>query len=211
MMTSYSPKKLERKLKKSGLDVVFSDGWEDVGDPFGVSPDAGIIVHHTANGGARGNNPSVYWQINNQYYPTRAAHFNIGRDGLVTVIAGRGCYHAGASTLPEGGMNVAGVFIPSVSGNKRLVGIEIESKGTNATTKAAVTDVDGYTPQQIKSAVTLAALLCELMDRPAESVINHGDWAPGRKNDTLLPMKWWQKKVKRKIIANKAKRLIRKG
>lgn len=208
-MTSYSPKELKRKLLKSGLDLTFSPGWEDVGDPFGVSPSAGVIVHHTANGGAQGNSPSVYWQINNQYYPTRAAHFNIGRDGHVTVIAARGCYHAGQGRS-DGGMEVDGVWVPSSQGNKMLAGIEIESKGTSANKKADVTDVDGYTPEQIKSATVLAAALCELMGTSHRSVLNHADWAPGRKNDTLLPRKFWIKKVRRQLRKNKIARVFKR-
>jgi len=71
-----------------------------------------------------------------------------------------------------------------------------------------VSDVDGYTPAQIKAATTLAAALCELMGVGADAVLNHKDWAPGRKNDTLLTRKWWKKKVRRRLLANKAKRLI---
>jgi len=208
-MAFYSAKQLKRKLAKTDLRVDYAQGWDSASiDPFGISPSAGVVMHHTANGGARGNNPSLYWQMNNEYAPVRAAHCNIGRDGLVTIIAARGAYHAGACTLPGGGMKVGDTWVPSASGNKLLFGIEIESKGTNPTTKAAVSDVDGYTPAQIKAATTLAAALCELMGVGADAVLNHKDWAPGRKNDTLLTRKWWKKKVRRRLLANKAKRLI---
>lgn len=210
-MKTYSPQQLKRKLEKSGLQLEFSKGWENVGDPFGVSPSAGVIMHHTANGGAQGNSPSVYWQINNQYFPTRAAHFNVGRNGLVTVIAARGCYHAGQGRS-SGGMDVNGVWVSSSSGNKMLAGIEIESKGTSSNKNAAVTDVDGYTKEQIKAATALAAALCELMEVPAGAVLNHADWAPGRKNDTLLPRSFWIKKVQRQLQKNKIARMFkRKG
>ncbi len=208
-MSTYSPRDLKRKLAKTDLRVVYAEGWDsDRIDPFGYSPSVGVVMHHTANGGARGNNPSLYWQMNNEFAPVRAAHVNIGRDGLVTVIAAKGAYHAGACTLPNGGMMVGKTWVPGSSGNSRLFGIEIESKGTNPTTKAAVTDVDGYTPEQIKAATTLAAALCELMGVSAGSVLNHKDWAPGRKNDTLLARKWWQKKVRRQLRKNKLKRLV---
>jgi len=208
-MAFYSAKQLKRKLAKTDLRVDYAQGWDSASiDPFGISPSAGVVMHHTANGGARGNNPSLYWQMNNEYAPVRAAHCNIGRDGLVTIIAARGAYHAGACTLPGGGMKVGDTWVPSASGNKLLFGIEIESKGTNPTTKAAVSDVDGYTPAQIKAATTLAAALCELMGVGADAVLNHKDWAPGRKNDTLLTRKWWKTKVRRRLLANKAKRLI---
>ncbi len=211
-MSTYTATQLRRALRKSGLTVGYAEGWDshDI-DPFGMSPTAGVVMHHTANGGAKGNNPSLYWQIRNEYYPVRAAHCNIGRDGLVTIIAARGAYHAGACTRPEGGMNLGGTWVPSSSGNKMLFGIEIESAGTSPATNAPVNSTDGYTREQVKAATILAATICELMGVDAKCVINHKDWAPGRKNDTLLPIEFWRKKVKRQLLANKAKRLITGG
>jgi N-acetyl-anhydromuramyl-L-alanine amidase AmpD len=105
-------------------------------------------------------------------------------------------------------MTLGGQWIPSSSGNKALFGIEIESKGTNPTTHAKVTDVDGYTPEQVKAATILAATICELMGVDDKSVINHKDWAPGRKNDTLLTKEFWRKKVKRRLRWQAAKRVV---
>ena len=208
-MASYTATQLRRALRKSGLNVAYAEGWDSKEiDPFGVSPYAGVMMHHTANGGAKGNNPSLYWQIRNTYYPVRAAHCNIGRDGLVTIIAARGSYHAGATTLPEGGIQLGKYWVGGSHGNRALFGIEIESKGTNPTTKAKVTDVDGYTPEQIKAATILAATICELMGVDASCVLNHADWAPGRKNDTLLPRSWWQRRVKRHLRWQAAKRIV---
>lgn len=208
-MASYTATQLRRALRKSGLNVAYAEGWDSKEiDPFGVSPYAGVMMHHTANGGAKGNNPSLYWQIRNTYYPVRAAHCNIGRDGLVTIIAARGSYHAGATTLPEGGIQLGKHWVGGSYGNRATFGIEIESKGTNPTTKAKVTDVDGYTPEQIKAATILAATICELMGVDASCVLNHADWAPGRKNDTLLPRSWWQRRVKRHLRWQAAKRIV---
>lgn len=208
-MASYTATQLRRALRKSGLNVAYAEGWDSKEiDPFGVSPYAGVMMHHTANGGAKGNNPSLYWQIRNTYYPVRAAHCNIGRDGLVTIIAARGCYHAGATTLPAGGIQLGKYWVSGSHGNRATFGIEIESKGTNPTTKAKVTDVDGYTPEQIKAATILAATICELMGVDASCVLNHADWAPGRKNDTLLPRSWWQRRVKRHLRWQAAKRIV---
>lgn len=208
-MTSYTPTQLRHALAKSGLNVAYAEGWDSKEiDPFGVSPYAGVMMHHTANGGAKGNNPSLYWQIRNTYYPVRAAHCNIGRDGLVTIIAARGSYHAGATTLPEGGIQLGKHWVGGSHGNRATFGIEIESKGTNPTTKAKITDVDGYTPEQIKAATILAATICQLMGVDASCVLNHADWAPGRKNDTLLPRSWWQRRVKRHLRWQAAKRIV---
>ena len=208
-MATYTAAQLRDALTRSGLRVAYADGWDSREiDPFGVSPYAGVVMHHTANGGARGNNPSLYWQIRNTYYPVRAAHCNIGRDGLVTIIAARGSYHAGACTRPEGGMNFAGTWVSSSSGNKALFGIEIESQGTSPNTNAAITDPNGYTREQIRAASILAATVCRLMKVDESCVINHATWAPGRKNDTLLPVEFWRKKVKRRLRLAAAKALI---
>jgi hypothetical protein len=208
-MASYTAAQLRRALRRSGLNVAYADGWDSKEiDPFGVSPYAGVMMHHTSNGGAKGNTPALYWQIRNQYFPVRAAHCNIGRDGLVTIIAARGSYHAGATTLPAGGMQLGKHWIPSGSGNRALFGIEIDTKGTNPTTHAKVTDVDGYTPEQVKAATILAATLCELMGVDDKCVINHKDWAPGRKVDTLLTKEFWRKRVKRHLRWQKAKRIV---
>ena len=208
-MATYSATALRRALRKSGLRVAYAPGWDsDEIDPFGSSPYAGVTMHHTANGGAKGNNPSLYWQIRNTYYPVRAAHCNVGRDGLVTIIAARGSYHAGACTLPAGGMQLGEYWVGSGVGNKAMFGIEIESAGTSPSITAKVTDVDGYTPEQVKAATILAATICELMGVDEKCVINHKDWAPGRKNDTLLPKEFWRKRVKRQLRLNKIKRVI---
>ena len=208
-MATYTATQLREALAKSGLRVAYAEGWDsrDI-DPFGMSPYAGVVMHHTANGGAKGNNPSLYWQIRNTYYPVRAAHCNIGRDGLVTIIAARGAYHAGACTRPEGGMNFAGTWVSSSRGNAALFGIEIESQGTSPSTNAPITDPNGYTREQIRAASILAATICKLMGVNETCVINHATWAPGRKNDTLLPVEFWRKKVKRRLRLAAAKALI---
>ncbi len=125
MPKSYTPKELKKALKKHGVNAVYHAGWDssDI-DPFGVSPSMGILMHHTANGGAKGNNPSLYWQVRNENFPVRAAHCNIGRDGLVTIIAARGAYHAGAG----GPVKIGSGVVPYNVGNRLLYGIELESK-----------------------------------------------------------------------------------
>ena len=65
-MAHYSAEQLRRALRKSGLNVAYAPGWDSKEiDPFGVSPYAGVVMHHTSNGGAQGNTPALYWQIRN--------------------------------------------------------------------------------------------------------------------------------------------------
>jgi len=215
---TYTAKQLKAALKKHKVNVVYYEGWDSAAiDPFGVSPSMGLVAHHTANGGARGNNPSLPWQVHNDLYPVRAAHCNIGRDGLVTIIAARGAYHAGAG----GPVTIGSGIVPKDQGNKYLFGVELESKGTSARTDAKITDTDGITPQQVESFTRLACALLELMDVDEKSILRHADytdggpkfggpWLPtrGRKNDTLVPTSFWRRAVRRRRIANRLKSLI---
>ena len=220
MASPYSPEQLRRHLRRCGLDVSYEPGWDVASnDPFGVSPSLGVIMHHTANGGAQGDHPSLYWMMNNQYAPVRAAHFLIGRSGKIMCVAGRGAYHAGAG----GPVKVDGRAVPMGQGNRCLVGIEIESKGTSPSTTAKTTDVDGYTPQQIESATNLADALCDQMGVSARAVITHAAWTNGgfdgnprlptygRKNDTLLPVKFWRRRVRVATLKFRARRLLKRN
>jgi hypothetical protein len=42
----------------------------------------------------------------------------------------------------------------------------------------------------------------------SKCVINHKDWAPGRKVDTLLTKEFWRKRVKRHMRLASVKRLV---
>lgn len=216
MPRSYTAKEFKKALKKHGVNAVYYDGWDSAEiNPFGPSPSMGVVMHHTANGGARGNNPSVPWQVRNEFFPVRAAHVNIGRDGLVTVLA-IGAYHAGAG----GPVRIGSGQVPYNQGNRYLFGIELESKGTSAATNAPVTSVDGITAPQVESATRLCLALCELMDVDEKSIIRHADWTNGdfngnprlptygRKNDTLVPLSFWRRQVRKRRRANRVRRLI---
>lgn len=217
MATPYSPAQLKRALRRAGLEVSYESGWDvPANDPFGISPSLGVIMHHTANDGAKGDHPSLYWMMNNEFAPVRAAHFLVGRSGKIMCVASRGAYHAGAG----GPVRVDGRSVPKDQGNKYLVGIEIESKGTSKNTKARVDEVDGYTPEQIESASKLAAALCDLMGVSHRAVITHAAWTNGefdgnprlptygRKNDTLLGVGFWRRRVRLKMLALRARRLL---
>lgn len=217
-MRTYTAKDFKKALKKHGVNATYYEGWDSAAiDPFGMSPSMGILVHHTANSGAKGNNPSVPWQVHNEFYPVRAAHVNIGRDGLVTVLAARGAYHAGAG----GPVSIGSGQVPYNQGNKYLFGVELESKGTSASTTAAITDTDGITPQQVESFTRLACALCELMDVDEKSILRHAEWTDGgpkfggpwlptrgRKNDTLVPTEFWRKAVRKRRLVNRVKGLF---
>lgn len=206
-MATYSYSAFEKAVRDSGVKVVFEPSWNSPSIcPFGVSPSAGVVIHHTANGGAKGNAPSRYWCMNGPYKPVRAYHFLIGRDGTVHVMSGRGAYHAGAGPSRRVGKTT----IPANQGNRFLVGIGIESRGTNASVSAKQDDVDGITRAQVRATIRLTAAMCELMGVGAGAVIGHKEWAPGRKNDPLQDMNWWRKRVKSRLKRNRLLRRLGK-
>lgn len=216
-MTSYSPAELKRALKRAGLNVQYQTGWDSPHiNPFSSGPWAGVVLHHTANGFARGDHPSLYWMMNNQYAPVRAAHFLIGRSGTIFCTSGSGAYHAGAG----GPLRLNGTYIAPTQGNAALVGIEIESAGTNPRTDAKQDDTDGLTPEQVKAATDLTVALLDLMGLNHRNVIRHADWTNGdfdgnprlptygRKNDVLQPLDWWRKRIRRAQRAKKLKSIF---
>jgi N-acetylmuramoyl-L-alanine amidase CwlA len=200
---------VNKAIKGTGIKAEFQGGWNSAQIcPFGVSPDAGIILHETNNSGAKGNAPSLYWCINNQYFPVRAAHFLIGRDGTIYVLSGRGSYHAGQGNS-NGGYKFGGQWVGNESGNRRAVGIEIESQGRSTNLNAAETDVDGVTRKQVRSTIRLIVELCFLMDVTPNELIGHKEWSPGRKPDPWSDMNWWRKKARRRYRRVKALRALK--
>lgn len=183
-------KQVLEAVKASGVKYVLEDGWDNpaVGKYGSGWKPAGVVLHHTANGGAKGNTPSLRWVLHNEYAPVRACHFLVGRDGTVHVIYALGCYHAGAG----GPMSVGGVSIPRDEGNRYLYGIEIESKGTKAHVVAGPDDVDGFTSAQVAAVTALTAELVSMLGKTETAVIRHRDWAPRRKTDVLQPLDYWR-------------------
>jgi hypothetical protein len=203
-MTAYSPAQLKRALKLAGLTVEYQPGWDSKGiNPFTSGPWAGVLLHHTANGGAKGDHPSLYWMMNNQYAPVRAAHFLIGRSGKIMCTSGSGAYHAGAG----GPLKLGSHYIAPTQGNAPR-------------TDAKVTDVDGLTPQQVDAATKLTVALLDLMGLGVKNVIRHRDWTDGgfdgnpvlptkgRKNDVLQPLSFWRRRIRRAQLTMRAKRLF---
>jgi hypothetical protein len=83
--------------RKAGLTTVEVPGWKTRGhgQQLGVKT---ITCHHTANGGAAGNAPSL--AVVRDGRPGLSgplAHFLLAKDGTVYVVAAGLCYHAGVS------------------------------------------------------------------------------------------------------------------
>lgn len=166
-------------VKRSGVKYELAPGWDDPGNAApGVWAPAYVIQHHTANGGATGNNPSLAWCVRGTYPPVRNCHFLIGRDGTVFVVYALKCYHAGKGGPGHWG---DGPAVQADSMNGRAYGIEVESEGLTAATTAT----DGFTDAQWASLAALNAALLDLLGAVGEGrIINHKTWAPTRKVDT---------------------------
>lgn len=192
-MTAPTAAAVRSALERAGLRVQLVPGWDNpsIGKYGTRWAPAGVLLHHTANGGAAGDAPSLPWVVHNSYAPVRACHLLIARSGLVYLVYALGCYHAGAG----GPLELEGTTIPKDVGNRYLYGIEVESKGTSASVTAGEHETDGMTPAQVEATARAAAALVALLGRDERSVIRHRDWAPRRKSDVLQPLGFWRDKV----------------
>lgn len=102
--------------RAAGLKVVEVDGWKTRGHGPQVGVQT-ITCHHTANGGAAGNAPSLQTVIHGRSdLPGPLSHYVLAKDGTVYVVAAGKCYHAGVSSQTR--------FT-----NEYAIGIEAEADG----------------------------------------------------------------------------------
>jgi hypothetical protein len=102
--------------RTTGCPVVEVDGWQTRGDGvmLGVKT---ITCHHTANGGAGGNMPSLAVVRDGRAgLPGPLAQYGLGKDGTIYVVAAGKCNHAGVSLKTE-------------YTNSYAIGIEAEADG----------------------------------------------------------------------------------
>lgn len=106
-------------LQEAGLKVSLCPGWEDRGHGD-VGRIFGVICHHTATPGKRGNMPTLHTLINGRSdLPGPLSQLGLGRDGTYYIIAAGKCFHAGQ-----------GIWNGVVNGNTNFIGIEAENTGS---------------------------------------------------------------------------------
>lgn len=107
-------------LRAAGLVVIEEPGWKQRG--HGAMVDVlGVTCHHTANGGAKGVEPSrTVVRDGRPGLKGPLAQLLLRKDGVYRVIAAGLCYHAGVSKAPQ-------------YGNAHRIGIEAEAKGVPGT------------------------------------------------------------------------------
>jgi hypothetical protein len=159
--------------RKTGCPVVEVPGWktrttkDERKRPREMSDIRTITCHHTANGGAKGNYPSLRVVRDGRTgLQGPLAHYGIGLDGTIYVIAAGNCNHAGVSSSAD-------------YTNSHAIGIEAEAVGVPGTK-------GDWPPKQMDAYVRLCRALVEAFPGVSVSdVRGHKETcAPaGRKSD----------------------------
>lgn len=156
--------------RRTEYPVTEVDGWQGRGhgEMTGV---AGVTIHHTANGGARGNAPSLNTVTHGRPgLSGPLAQYVVGMDGTIYVVAAGLCYHAGMSI----GLKFENMW---------RIGIEAEAVG-----------IPGYPGDwpavQMRSLIALTAELVKHYDLNVSDVLGHKETCrpPGRKTDPSFDM-----------------------
>lgn len=152
-------------LRNNDLEVKKVKGWKTRGRPFTFEP-RGVIFHHTASARTGGPAPCLgICTTGRADIPGPLCNLLVARDSTVFLVAAGYANHAGFGGPYR--------IIPKDSGNRFLIGVEVENNG-----------IDEPWSKELRSTldVVFATLLLE-MKRGARWLIGHKEWAPDRKID----------------------------
>jgi N-acetylmuramoyl-L-alanine amidase-like protein len=156
--------------RRTGYPVIEVQGWKTRG--HGPQIDVRTVInHHTANGGAAGNAPSLaVVQHGRPGLAGPLAHYLLGRDGTIYVVAAGLCWHAGVSRKTD-------------YENPHSIGIEAEAVGVPGTK-------GDWPAVQMDSYRRLDRALIEEFHLTVSDVLGHKETcAPeGRKSDPDFDM-----------------------
>lgn len=112
----------------------------------------GVMIHHTGATGSPGPGPIAK-------HPTLglASQLHLSRAGVYTLCGVGIAYHAGNGAWPG---------LPTNDANRLTIGIEAENSGT-----------EGWSPAQYNAFVTGVAAILHELEKNANRVIGHKDWA----------------------------------
>jgi hypothetical protein len=170
--------------RRTGYPVVEVPGWrtrtttDSHGRAEQMTSVDGVTVHHTANGGARGDAPSLHTVRDGRPdLQGPLAHYVLGVSGAIYVVAAGHCNHAGKSLKPT-----------YQSGHR--IGIEAEAIGL----PGARSDWPG---PQMDSFARLCAVLVDEFDLSVTDVLGHKETCspPGRKSDPSFDMTAFRHRV----------------
>jgi hypothetical protein len=170
---------LARIARQTGYPVVEVKGWETRGRPGGMGKVETITCHHTANGGARGDYPSLrVVRDGRPGLPGPLAQYGLGVSGTIYVIAAGLCNHAGVS-------------LRDAFTKHHAIGIEAEAVGVDGTP-------GDWPPAQMDSYVRLCRALADEFERPTSSVLGHKETCSpkGRKRDPNFDMTTFRTRVR---------------
>jgi hypothetical protein len=163
--------------RRTGYPVVEVPGWKTRGK--GMSGVRTVTCHHTANGGARGNYPSLrVVRDGRPGLPGPLSQYGLGVDGTIYVIAAGKANHAGVSRS----INYT---------NSYAIGIEAEAIGLPGSKS-------DWPPKQMDSYVRLCrALVDEFPGVDVDDVRAHKETCapPGRKSDPTFDMDMLRRRV----------------
>jgi hypothetical protein len=151
------------EFRAAGLEVIVVDGWENRGRPASTGhydPREGVTNHHTGATSSPSNpGPTLQTLITGRPdLPGPLAPWSVRYDGVVVVIAGGRCNHAGRVGKP------VPFAVIGADGNAIFMGDEIDTNGTQQMPAA----------QRHAVAVTNRVYL-EHFNRPVERVHRHAD------------------------------------
>jgi len=167
--------------RKSGFPVVEVSGWKTRGHGQ-MSGIETITCHHTANGGAKGDAPSLaVVRDGRPGLDGPLAHFVLGRSGTIYVVAAGLCYHAGVS-------------LQTSFTNPHAIGIEAEAAGTG---------IDSDWPDvQMRAYAALCRVLIDEFNLSVSDVRGHKETCSprGRKSDPSFSMNSFRSSIPSKIV-----------
>jgi len=170
---------LANVARRTGYPVIEVPGWKTRTRPGGMSSVQTVTCHHTANGGARGNYPSLrVVRDGRPGLPGPLAQYGLGRDGTVFVIAAGRCNHAGVS-------------LKTAYTNSNAIGIEAEAVGVPGT------EGDWPARQMDSYARLCLALVEEFGAVQIADVLGHKETCSprGRKSDPSFSMPKFRERI----------------
>jgi hypothetical protein len=183
---------LGNALRKAGLKVKKVRGWETRGRDHPFTP-RGTCFHHTASARNSGNAPCLGLVTRGtSVVPGPLCNILIGRDGTVYLVAAGYANHAGL-----GGPNRG---VPKDSGNRYLVGFEVENDGRG----------EPWPARQLRAVDLACAVTLKFLKRRARRHQAHKEYAPDRKIDpTGIDMNRDRKRVGRLLRALGRRRKVK--
>jgi LysM repeat protein len=176
-------------FRQNGLRVREARGWKTRGRPRNFSPRA-VLFHNTASNRHSSASPALGVVLKGRLLPDGTfqsgplCNVLVGRDGVVHLVAAGRASHAGGGGPWRN--------IPADSGNKYMIGVEVENDGVGEPWSKELLEVCD---------VVFATLLMGLRRRP-KFLAGHKEWAPRRKSDPArIDMDQYRHRVDRRMRA----------